>query len=59
MPRKTRTLRVIDQMLNDALVYLTAAKFGLPVLTENKGDFDLIPVVLPADSDVIGAAVGV
>ncbi len=32
-------------MLNDALVYLTAAKFGVPVLTENRDDFDLIQQV--------------
>ena len=31
--------------LNDALIYLTAAKSGLPVLTENRDDFDLIQQV--------------
>jgi predicted nucleic acid-binding protein len=29
-------------LLNDALIYLTATKDGLAVLTENKDDFDLI-----------------
>ena len=28
--------------LNDALIHLTAAKLGMPVLTANKTDFDLI-----------------
>ena len=28
--------------LNDALIYLTAAKYGVPVLTENRIDFDFI-----------------
>jgi predicted nucleic acid-binding protein len=28
--------------LNDALIFLTAAKHGIPVLTENRKDFDLI-----------------
>ena len=32
-------------MLNDALLYLSAAHQGLPVLTSNKGDFDLIQQV--------------
>lgn len=31
--------------LNDALIYLSAAKAGLPVLTENAADFDLIQQV--------------
>jgi len=30
------------ECLNDALIYLTAAKAGLPVLTANRDDFDLI-----------------
>ena len=33
------------EMLNDALLYLSAAHQGLPVLTSNKGDFDLIQQV--------------
>ena len=31
--------------LNDALIHLTAAKFGLPVMTTNAQDFDLIAQV--------------
>lgn len=34
-------------LLNDAAIYLTAAKAGLPVLTANVGDFDLIQQVAP------------
>lgn len=30
------------ECLNDALIYLTAAKAGLPVLTANRDEFDLI-----------------
>lgn len=30
------------ECLNDALIYLTAAKAGLPVLTANRAEFDLI-----------------
>ncbi len=30
------------ECLNDALIYLTAAKAGLPVLTADRDDFDLI-----------------
>jgi len=30
------------ESLNDALIYLTAAKAGLPVLTANRDEFDLI-----------------
>lgn len=30
------------ECLNDALIFLTAAKEGLPVLTADKNDFDLI-----------------
>lgn len=30
------------ELLNDALIYLTAAKAGLPVLTANRDEFDLI-----------------
>ena len=30
------------ELLNDTLIFLTAAKAGLPVLTANRGEFDLI-----------------
>lgn len=30
------------ELLNDALIYLTAAKAGLPVLTANRDEFDLV-----------------
>jgi predicted nucleic acid-binding protein len=33
--------------LNDAAIYLTAAKAGLPVLTANVADFDLIQQLAP------------
>ena len=33
--------------LNDALIYLTAAKLGLPVLTANRDEFDLIEQLVP------------
>jgi predicted nucleic acid-binding protein len=33
-------------MLNDTLIYLTALQQGVPVLTSNKGDFDLIQQVV-------------
>jgi predicted nucleic acid-binding protein len=35
------------EMLNDALIYLTAAKAGLPVLTANRDEFDLIQQLAP------------
>ena len=35
------------ECLNDALIYLTAAKRGLPVVTANRGEFDLIQQVAP------------
>lgn len=35
------------ECLNDALIYLTAAKSGLPVLTANRGQFDLIQQLVP------------
>ncbi len=35
------------ECLNDALIFLTAAKAGLPVLTENRVDFDLIQQLAP------------
>ena len=33
------------ELLNDALIYLSAAKAGLPVLTANRGEFDLLQQV--------------
>jgi predicted nucleic acid-binding protein len=35
------------ECLNDALIYLTAAKAGLPVLTANREEFDLIQQIVP------------
>lgn len=35
------------ECLNDALIFLTAAKAGVPVLTANRGDFDLIQQLAP------------
>lgn len=35
------------ECLNDALIYLSAAKLGLPVLTANRNEFDLIQQVAP------------
>ena len=35
------------QLLNDAVTYLCAAKNGLPVLTDNKVDFDLLQQSAP------------
>jgi predicted nucleic acid-binding protein len=35
------------ESLNDALIYLTAAKAGLPVLTANRDEFDLIQQLAP------------
>ncbi|MBI4922134.1 MAG: type II toxin-antitoxin system VapC family toxin [Devosia nanyangense] len=35
------------ECLNDALIYLTAASFGLPVLTADRDDFDLIQQLAP------------
>jgi predicted nucleic acid-binding protein len=35
------------ECLNDALIYLTAAKHGLPVVTANRVEFDLIQQVAP------------
>jgi predicted nucleic acid-binding protein len=34
-------------LLNDAVIYLCAAKNGLPVLTDNKADFDLLQQIAP------------
>jgi hypothetical protein len=35
------------ECLNDALIYLTAAKAGLPVLTSDRNQFDLIQHFAP------------
>jgi predicted nucleic acid-binding protein len=35
------------ECLNDALIYLTAAKSGLPVVTANRVEFDLIQQIAP------------
>ncbi len=35
------------ECLNDALIFLTAAKAGIPVLTANRDDFDLIQQIAP------------
>lgn len=35
------------EILNDALIFLTAAKAGLPVLTANRDEFDLIQQLAP------------
>ncbi len=35
------------ECLNDALIFLTAAKAGIPVLTANRGEFDLIQQMAP------------
>jgi predicted nucleic acid-binding protein len=37
----------LKECLNDALVFLTAAKIGLPVLTENRDDYDLLQQLAP------------
>jgi len=35
------------ECLNDALIYLTAAKQGLPVVTANRVEFDMIQQIVP------------
>ena len=35
------------ECLNDALIYLSAAKAGLPVLTGNRDEFDIIQQIAP------------
>ncbi len=35
------------ECLNDALIYLSAAKLGLPVITANRDEFDLIQQIAP------------
>lgn len=46
------------ELMNDALIYLTAAKFGLPVLTENRREFDLIQQVAGHGRFIFYKAVG-
>jgi hypothetical protein len=36
------------ECLNDALIFLTAAKAGIPVLTANRDEFDVIQQLAPA-----------
>ncbi|HVC62018.1 MAG TPA: hypothetical protein VND19_16855 [Acetobacteraceae bacterium] len=36
-----------NDALNDALIYLTALKQGVPVLTENRRDFDWLQQLVP------------
>jgi predicted nucleic acid-binding protein len=38
------------ECLNDSLIYLSAAKRGLPVLTANRVEFDLIQQIAPGGS---------
>jgi hypothetical protein len=40
----------LKELLNDALIYLCAAKLGVPVLTNNKADFDFLQQVAPGGS---------
>ena len=40
-------------MLNDALIFLTAAKAGLPVLTSNRRDFDLLQQIIPTGRFIV------
>jgi predicted nucleic acid-binding protein len=35
------------ECLNDALIYLTAAKWGLPLVTANRTEFDMIQQLVP------------
>jgi hypothetical protein len=43
----------LKALLNDALVYLCAAKRGIPVLTNNKADFDLLQQIAPGGSFIL------
>jgi hypothetical protein len=36
------------ELLNDAVIYFCAAKNGVPVLTDNKADFDLLQQLAPS-----------
>ncbi len=38
-----------EECLNDALIYLTAAKQGLPVVTANRAEFDMIQQIAVGD----------
>jgi hypothetical protein len=40
----------LKQLLNNSLVYLCATKHGVPVLTDNKADFDLPQQIAPGGS---------
>jgi predicted nucleic acid-binding protein len=46
------------ECLNDALIYLTAAKAGLPILTANRDGFDLIQQLAQAGDFVYFEALG-
>ncbi|SFV12656.1 Predicted nucleic acid-binding protein, contains PIN domain [Methylobacterium sp. 174MFSha1.1] len=37
----------LKECLNDALIFLTAARAGIPVLTADRGDYDLIHQLAP------------
>ncbi|MGX7704291.1 type II toxin-antitoxin system VapC family toxin [Methylobacterium sp. Gmos1] len=37
----------LKECLNDALIFLTAARAGIPVLTPDRGDYDLIQQLAP------------
>ena len=41
------------ELLADALIYLSASKAGLPVLTRNAGDFDLLKQLHPQGRVII------
>lgn len=41
------------ELLADALIYLSAAKAGIPVLTRNAGDFDLLNQLHPAGRVIV------
>lgn len=43
------------ELLADALIYLSAAKAGVPVLTRNAGDFDLLNQLHPAGRVIVYA----
>jgi hypothetical protein len=44
--------------LNDALIYLQAAKFGHMVLTRNVGDFDVLNQLAPRGRVLLYRALG-
>jgi len=41
------------ELLADALIYLSAAKAGVPILTRNAGDFDLLNQMHPAGRIIV------